>query len=143
MKIGIVGYGMMGASLHLALLDSHFKIDTIRLFVRDTEQQSYLMSKVGICSSTDLTECGSLDLVIICVNLASVESVMSKLVKVSGSFKITDISSVKSRITSTGKRLFGARYTSSHPIAGCDKSGLGVAIKDLFTVSRVLLVFIS
>ena len=139
MKIGIVGYGMMGASLHLALLDSTTlsESDTeVRLFVRDTEQQSYL-AKRGIRSSTDLGECDGLDLVIICVNLASVEPVMGNLANVAGSFKITDISSVKKRIAATGKRLFGARYTSSHPIAGSDKNGLGTAIDNLFTVSAI------
>ena len=77
---------------------------------------------------------------------------MRKLIRKSGNFMVTDISSVKGvvfvkshenlffqtlltksqkgPIEVVGNSLFNERYVSSHPIAGSDKSGLGNAIKE-------------
>ena len=83
---------MMGSSIHMALMDSD-KDSLVEVFVKDELERSKLPNlRVSLL---DEDNCENIDLMIICVNLASVEGVMKKLVTKSGNFVVTDISSVK------------------------------------------------
>ena len=83
---------MMGSSIHMALMDSD-KDSLVEVFVKDELERSKLPNlRVSLL---DEDNCENIDLMIICVNLASVEGVMKKLVTKSGNFMVTDISSVK------------------------------------------------
>ena len=83
---------MMGSSIHMALTDSD-KNAHVDVFVKDELERSKLPNLS--VSLLDEYNCENIDLMIICVNLASVEGVMKKLVTKSGNFVVTDISSVK------------------------------------------------
>ena len=62
------------------------------------------------------------------------KGIFEQLKLLNGTFIVTDIASAKEKIGNIGKHLFNKRYTSSHPIAGSERSGLGVSINNLFKV---------
>lgn len=133
-RVAIVGIGLMGGSLALALKHNGIAQTIVGV---DTDKEALRIAKeIGATDEayTDLVE-GVRDatLVVFAVPVSLVVPLMIRAAPyVSSNAIVTDLASVKAQIIPIGERLFGARFVSSHPMAGSEKKGITAARADLF-----------
>lgn len=131
-EIAILGPGLLGASLALALNPSA----RIRLWGRRENSIAEAKNRdlAAICT-TDLAEAVSgADLIIFCTPLEAMGTIARQILPLlDEKCVITDVGSVKAPITLELESLFGAdRFVGSHPMAGSEQSGTAAARADLF-----------
>ena len=130
----IIGIGMMGGSLALALRERGLASRIIGIDRSETALNLALKSGAIDAGTTDLTS-GVRDADVI-VFATPVPLLPAQLEIVAPCVRpdalITDIGSVKGRIVAAGQRLFGPRFVGGHPMAGSERSGFGAAKADLF-----------
>lgn len=130
-KITIVGVGLIGGSLGLAIKERKLA-DKVTGYFRDKE-------KCAFCVQSGYVDEGSLDfiesikdsdLIILC---SPVNDIISKLEIIkkncSSGTIVTDTGSTKEEIVKAAR---GINFIGSHPLAGSEKSGAHHARKDLF-----------
>ena len=126
-KIKIVGAGLVGTSLGLALARQG-----INAFLED-QSKAHLRLAVEYGAGIESSE--EPDLVVVCVPPDLVaEVVVSQLQKHPNAF-VTDVASTKGKIAnevSSARPADVHRYIGSHPMAGREKGGPGAARADLF-----------
>jgi prephenate dehydrogenase len=140
-KISILGGGLLGGSIALALQDSK----KVRLWFRRPEllESARLAGFLG--TTSDLTEAvADCDLLILAVPVGAMPALLSAAVKAGlpSSCLVTDVGSVKQAphqqladILATS----GNAFIGSHPMAGSEKNGLMAAKADLFQNAACLL----
>lgn len=124
-KIGILGLGMIGASLALALKE-HRRIVGYDV---DTAVVDSLLSRSVIDERCDnLKDFSSCAAVFVCVPVAKVAEVIDTLyAAVKDSTIITDVASLKMPMKNSR-----GRYVGGHPMAGVERSGADSANAHLF-----------
>ncbi len=123
-EIGIVGLGMIGGSLALALGGSE-KYDVVG-FDTDPKTREYAQD-AGICRIVEVEQMQGASAVFVCVPVSAMKGVLDGLSdKLSGTL-ITDVASVKLPFASTR-----GRYVGGHPIAGTENGGIAAAKPHLF-----------
>lgn len=140
-KISILGGGLLGGSIALALQDSR----EVRLWFRRAEllESARLAGFKG--TTADLTAAVTgCDLLILAVPVGAMPALLSAAVEAGlpSSCLVTDVGSVKQTphqqlteiLTSSGNAFIG-----SHPMAGSEKNGLMAARADLFQNAACLL----
>ena len=139
-KIAILGTGLLGGSLGLALA----KQAEVRLWARrqgtvdEAEQR-------GLAASQDLSWCiDGADFVILCVPVGAMADLASQLVSLGlrSGCVVTDVGSVKRRPHSEVGQILGSQgiaFIGSHPMAGSEKGGVEMAREDLFRGAACLL----
>ena len=137
--IAILGPGLLGASLALALREKH----SVRLWARRAEsvQNAQTRGLATLCTS-DLSEAVvGADLVIFCTPLEVMAGIARSFAPLLGVQTIvTDVGSVKAPIAMELESIFGAdRYLGSHPMAGSEQSGMDAARGDLFQGASCIL----
>ncbi len=133
-RVAIVGVGLMGGSLALAL-----KRYGVAAFVNgvDTDIESLRIAKESGAIDEGFTDIAEgmkdADLVVFAAPVSMIVPLMERASShVSPNAIVTDLASVKAQIQPVGERLFGARYVGSHPMAGSEKKGITAARADLF-----------
>ena len=133
-NVAIVGVGMMGGSLALALRERALAARIVGIDRSETALRLALESDAIDAGTTDLTA-GIRDADII-VFATPVHFLPAQLETVAPDVRpdalITDMGSVKGRIVAVGQGLFGPRFVGGHPMAGSERSGFGAAKADLF-----------
>ena len=133
--VAIVGVGLIGGSIGRAL--QRKKLAQRVVGVGRHEHKLRRAQRLGIV--TDFSVCvedgvREADLVVVCTPVASiVEHVRRVASACSPKSLITDVGSTKSAICSalTARRLPGATFVGSHPLAGSEKTGFDNAREDL------------
>ena len=133
-KVAIVGLGLMGGSLALALRQYGVASE---IWGVDTDTESLRIAKeIGAIDTgyTDIAEgVKEANLVVFAVPVSLVVPLMEHAASyIRPDAIVTDLASVKAQIQPVGERLFGARYVGSHPMAGSEKKGITAARADLF-----------
>ncbi|MCM1368132.1 MAG: prephenate dehydrogenase/arogenate dehydrogenase family protein [Roseburia sp.] len=123
-KIGIIGLGMIGGSLALALTPF---FDIVG-YDADASVRAYAEEN-GFCrvvfSPRDMKDCSA---VFVCVPLVSMRDVLDEAyVALGDGVIITDVASVKMPFASTR-----GRYVGGHPMAGSERGGIKQAKPHLF-----------
>jgi prephenate dehydrogenase len=133
-RVAIVGVGLMGGSLALAL--RHRGIAATVCGVDADAETLRTAQEIGAIDEgfTDLAEgVREANLVVFAVPVSLVVPLMEQAAPfISPNAIITDLASVKAQIMPVGERLFGTRFVSSHPMAGSEKKGITAARADLF-----------
>lgn len=121
-RIGIVGPGLIGGSLALALKD---EFDIIA--VEEDSETVKNLTALGIkCADTNALK--GAQVIFVCVPLKFIREEIENIYNVVGdSAVITDVGSVKSNLYGLKGRIVGG-----HPMAGTEKSGFLNADKNLF-----------
>jgi prephenate dehydrogenase len=136
-KVTLVGVGLLGGSLGLALRGRRLA-DSVTGFVRRAAAAREC-EKVGAVdvATRDLEQAVTgADLVVLCTPIAQ----MPQLVKEFCPFLlrgaiVTDVGSVKSSVVDSLSPLVskaGGHFVGSHPMAGSEKTGVGAARADIF-----------
>ncbi|RDU64932.1 prephenate dehydrogenase [Helicobacter didelphidarum] len=138
MQAGIIGLGLIGGSLGLALKE-------IKMFKRILgfdkkslhQQQALSLGLVDECVSIDeIAEC---DVIFIAIPLDYVSSLINSFVNLRTSQTIIDLGSAKSQINSNIDSKIRKNYIGAHPMSGTENSGPKAAQKDLFKNKIIIL----
>jgi prephenate dehydrogenase len=140
-KLGIIGLGVIGASLGMAV--RHSKAD-IKVWGNDidpeTESAALEMGAVdGLLSNDNLGEC---DIVIIAAPLSAVPEILIQIKdRLKAGATVSDVGSVKGWIMENYNRLLppGINFIGGHPMAGSEKSGISAADKFLLQNAAYIL----
>lgn len=140
-KVGIIGLGVIGASLGMALRNSH---SAIRVAGRDLDEETVQQAmEVGaIDEMLDEQRLGECDLVIIATPLRIIPQVIDEIKdKLRHGAIVSDVGSVKGWVMQILARNLPADVyiIGGHPMAGSEKSGLSAADKFLFQNAAYIL----
>ena len=133
-RLGILGLGLIGGSLALALKGKRgapevWGCDRKREHVRQALAAGAIARG---CRPAELPQC---DVVVVCVPvLAAVDAIRSLGPRMRPGTILTDAGSAKARIVREGNRAVarGAFFVGGHPIAGTEASGFPAADRFLF-----------
>lgn len=130
MRVGIVGLGLIGGSLGLALRSAGYKI--LGVSRRSTVCQQAIAIGAADETSVNFDLLATADVVILCTPIVAIEpTVRSLLPHLKPATVLTDVGSVKASIVNAIAPLW-PNFVGGHPMAGKAESGLDVAEADLF-----------
>ncbi len=142
-QVGVLGIGLLGASVTLAVSRGKTSIKTTAYGHRDiTRQRARELSIASeICET--LQDCvKNADMVILATPISIFEKIFRELSQiVPQGCIITDVGSTKTDPHRWAGKIFKgrARYVGSHPIAGSEKRGLEYARDDLFFGAKCIM----
>jgi len=134
MRVGIVGLGLIGGSLGLAVRRLRHSIDVTGV-ARRAESAAEAINRGAVDrASTDLADLADCDIVVIATPIDQIAGVMDHLGNiVAARTLITDVASVKRPVLDWAQRLPNpSRFLGGHPVAGKTKSGLGESDPAIF-----------
>lgn len=139
MQSGIIGLGLIGGSLGLALKETKlFK----RILGYDCnslhEQQALGLGLVDECVS--LEELQQCDVIFVAIPLDSIIPLINSFKDITPTQTIIDLSSAKSSIIQSINPSLRKNYIGAHPMSGTENSGPKAAQKDLFKNQIVILI---
>lgn len=136
-QITIIGTGLIGGSLGLALKKHHFPgriigCDTAPVLERATDKGAI---NQGHTNPTDSVH-GS-DVIVLAAPVAAIIGLTELLgPALSAETLLTDVGSTKARIVASASKVFGpaaaSRFLAGHPMAGKEQAGVESADPDLF-----------
>ena len=136
-KIALIGVGLLGGSLGLAIRQRQCAAKVCGYVRRPTSVAECHQFGVVDEASTDLEETvRDADLIILCTpvaQMAGLVSAMSRFLK-PGAI-VTDVGSVKASVAQQLEPLVesaGSHFVGSHPMCGAEKTGVAAARADLF-----------
>jgi len=137
MKIGIVGLGLIGGSLGLALRShGHTVLGVSRQ--PHTCQRAIARGAVDDASTT-LSLLNAVEVIFLCTPLAAMRATVVELVPhLAAETILTDVGSVKGWVVETIAPLW-ANFVGGHPMAGTAESGIEAAQQDLFVNAAYVL----
>ena len=137
-RISILGTGLLGASVGLALREAGFA-GAIVGWNRSAEggETALKMGAVDALAADPIEAARTADLTLIAAPIFATLDLMEKLAPVLGPAQIlTDVGSTKRRITEAGMRLFNrsecAAFLPGHPMAGKERGGASLGDAALF-----------
>lgn len=131
MKIGIVGIGLIGASLGWDFRQLGHRV----IGVSRNQETCEIAERSGICdrASCDLASLDHTEIIFICTPIAAIIPTIERLIPhLHPDTIITDAGSVKSAIVSPATALW-TNFVGGHPMAGNSESGIAAFEKGLFT----------
>jgi prephenate dehydrogenase len=136
-QITIVGTGLIGGSLGLALKKGGFRgkivgCDSKAVLARAKRTRAI---DLGLADAVEASQ-GS-DVVVLATPVGSIIELIERLApRISCSTLLTDVGSTKDEIVSRAQKAFGKdaaqRFLAGHPMAGKENSGIAFADADLF-----------
>jgi len=138
-KVGIVGVGLIGGSIALAL--KKHKLSRMIIGV-SRSRKTLLLAKIRKAidqGSQDINLIKGADLVVLATPVAvtlKLAPLISKIVK--KDCIVIDVGSTKEQVVSRLNRIF-ANYLGTHPLAGSEKRGIAFASADIFKDSTCIL----
>ncbi len=136
-KITIVGVGLLGGSLGLAIRQRRLA-KVVAGFVRrkTSVAECRRLGAVDFATQDLARAVGGADLIILCTPLAQMHSLVNRMLPaLDPGAVVTDVGSVKAGVARELAPLVaraGARFVGSHPMAGAEKTGVSAARTDLF-----------
>ncbi|MBN2685182.1 MAG: prephenate dehydrogenase/arogenate dehydrogenase family protein [Pontiellaceae bacterium] len=136
-KIAVLGLGLMGSSLALALRKRNADITVFGFARREEARQKAEASGMVDAAYADPTDAvRDADLIIICVPIFSIAALAKTIVSaLKPGAVVTDVGSTKSDLIQKMEELFAgtdACFVGSHPIAGSEKTGIDEGNPDLY-----------
>jgi arogenate dehydrogenase (NADP+) len=137
MKIGIVGLGLIGGSLGLALRSQQDAAGQPQHIVWGVSRRQEICEQAIVrgavdAASPDLTLLSEADVIFVCTPLAAIEPTVAALIPcLTTTTVITDVGSVKAPIAAALAQRW-QNFVGGHPMAGKAESGLAVAEPNLF-----------
>jgi prephenate dehydrogenase len=143
-RVAIIGLGLMGASLGLALKKGKIANTVAGFARRPATRKKALKRKVVdiVCGRIeDAVKCA--DLAVICAPVGIITGLAKQCLQFApDNAVITDVGSAKARIAADMEKTFAGKqvnFVGSHPIAGSEQHGLESARADLYRGAVVAL----
>lgn len=139
MNIGIIGLGLIGGSLGLALRDMKL-IDKVSGYDK-SEQNAKDALELGLVDELKSFEeiKNSCDVIFIAVPVEGIIKVLARLEGAPLSTTIIDLGSTKERIVKSCPTSLKSQFIAAHPMAGTEYSGPKAAFKELLKGAVVVL----
>ena len=139
MNIGIIGLGLIGGSLGLALRDMKL-IDKVSGYDK-SEQNAKDALELGLVDELKSFEeiKNSCDVIFIAVPVEGIIKVLARLEGTPLSTTIIDLGSTKERIVKSCPTSLKSQFIAAHPMAGTEYSGPKAAFKELLKGAVVVL----
>lgn len=139
-KVAIIGVGLIGGSIGLALKKKRLAGKIIGIGHRQKSIDQALKVRAIDAGYVELDQVKGADLIILAAPVKEIIDILPKLRKlVSKDCLIIDAGSTKSEIIKTAEK-YKLRFIGAHPLAGMEKKGPENARADLFKNSLCLLV---
>lgn len=143
-RLAIIGVGLIGASLALALKKSATVGHVVGCGRHPENLQKGIELGVIDSYTTSIAEAAKgADIVVIATPLGAMKMVFEQISDVISDHTIvTDAGSAKGSVIETAKAALGdriAQFVPGHPIAGAEKSGVEAGLADLYENRRVIL----
>ncbi len=143
-RLAILGVGLIGGSLALALRRAHHVGEVVGAGRREDNLRRAVELGVVDRYSLDPAEAvAGADVVVLAVPLGAMEALCRRIAPVLGPATIlTDVGSAKGAVVQAVRAAFGRLpegFVPGHPIAGTEQSGVEAAFADLFYHRRVIL----
>lgn len=134
MRVGIVGLGLIGGSLGLALRRLGGPIEVRGVAHHEDGALAAEQRGAADRASTDLRDLSDCDIVVVATPLNQIRAILERLAGVvRRSTIITDVGSVKRPVLEWARSLPDpARFLGGHPVAGKERSGLSESDATLF-----------
>jgi prephenate dehydrogenase len=138
MKIGIIGLGLIGGSLGLALKNIKFVSSTCGFDHNLSHCEEAL--KLGlvdeIVSFSEIKKC---DMIFLAIPVEAIISVLQNLTDIPKDTTIVDLGSTKEKILNSVPKEIRSNFIAAHPMTGTEKFGPSAAIENLYHDSIVVL----
>lgn len=136
-KVTLVGVGLLGGSLGLALRKRALATEVCGYVRRDSSIAECIQAGAVHQATTNLAQAVTgADLIVLCTPLFQMtELALAMSEHVQSGALVTDVGSVKAALVAELEPIFGARratFIGSHPMAGSEKTGVSAARADLF-----------
>ena len=133
MKIGIVGAGLIGGSVILALKGKGYDITV----VTGNQKTREILKNTGITASDEMNSLKGCDVIFVCTPMNKTLDILDSLESIAEKNTIVaDVASLKGFVMAK-KRPF--KLIGSHPMAGTEKSGFSAAMANLFCGAKWVL----
>jgi prephenate dehydrogenase len=136
-KVTLVGVGLLGGSLGLALRQRRLA-DSVTGFVRraTTAKECLSLGATDVATRNLREAVTGADLVVLCTPIAQMAPLLEQICPfLTPGAMVTDVGSVKHSLVENLEPLASkasAHFVGSHPMAGSEKTGVGAARADLF-----------
>ncbi|MGI9116565.1 MAG: prephenate dehydrogenase/arogenate dehydrogenase family protein [Gaiellales bacterium] len=132
MQVAIVGLGLMGGSLGLALRE-HAGAEVAGFdLVADEAAVALERGCVDRVAGSIADACADADVVVVATPVSAIGSVIEQVLAATPSATITDIGSTKGHVVATVPDAGRARFVGGHPICGSEAHGAAHARPELF-----------
>lgn len=136
-RVAILGLGLMGGSLGLALKAVNPKTDVVAYARREaTRLDALKLGMVDVAYDNPREAVEGADIVVICTPILTIPELVGEIAPVlKAGAVLTDVGSTKGWLEQAVPPLLtetGAAFVGSHPMAGSEKSGLDSARTDLY-----------
>jgi prephenate dehydrogenase len=138
-RIGIIGLGLMGGSLSLALNQEYSDLEIIGFDHND--QHCIEALEYGIVDKVinDLQDFYDVDILFLAVPVDGIIAVLQNLSEISSLTTIIDLGSTKAKIIAAVPSKLRQNFVAAHPMTGTEKSGPSAAIEGLYHGKAVVL----
>ena len=133
-RVAILGVGLMGGSLGLALRARGLAQTVVGWDRREEALTSARRRGAIDCAETDLNQAvREADAIFLAVPVGVAPELLERIApQVHPDTLLSDLGSVKTAVVAAGHRLFGAQFVGGHPMAGSERSGVEAASAALF-----------
>lgn len=136
-KVTIVGVGLLGGSLGLALKKRRLAKEVVGFVRRQASVAECKKARAVDIATRDLRGAvEGADLIVLCTPLAQMRALVREMAPaLKRGAIVTDVGSVKASVVRAVEALIekaGARFVGSHPMAGAEKTGVAAARANLF-----------
>jgi len=139
MKVGIIGLGLMGGSLALALREIYKEIDILGLDHNDQHSIEALELQIVDRVTDELEEFIDRDLIILAIPVDAIVAITQKLTFVKDDTTIIDLGSTKSKIVEAIPPSIRKNFIPAHPMTGTEKFGPKASQANLYRGKVVVL----
>jgi len=139
MKVGIIGLGLMGGSLSLAMRAQYEELEVIGLDHND--QHCIQALKLGLVDKIveTLDEIAKVDVLFLSVPVDAIIAILQTLPPLDASVTVIDLGSTKAKIVSSVPERIRANFVAAHPMTGTEKFGPTAAFAELYRGKAVVL----
>ncbi len=139
MKIGIVGLGLMGGSLGLALKKLPKKYIIVGYDHNPSHKRDALRLKLVDKIVEDFNEIEVCDVIVLTIPVDAIISISQRLINIHKETTVIDFGSSKEKISNAIPKEIRANFVTSHPMTGTEKFGPTAAIDDLYTEKTMVI----
>jgi prephenate dehydrogenase len=139
MNIGIIGLGLMGGSLGLALKKLPNKYTVIGYDHNPTHTSDALRLKLVDKVCKDFEQIKRCDIIILTIPVDAIISTSKELLNVSDKCTIIDFGSSKEKISNAIPKEIRHNFVTAHPMTGTEKFGPSAAIEELYTEKTMVI----
>ena len=133
MNIGIVGLGLMGGSLGLALKKLPQKYSLIGYDHNLEHTQDALALNLVDKITQNLDDIKACDVIVLTIPVDAIIAIAQQLKDISSSCTVIDFGSSKEKISNAVPKEIRKNFVTAHPMTGTEKFGPSAAIEDLYS----------